>query len=267
VLIGVAIALAIIVVFIGFRLVQRRRRDEIRSIHHYHDRLDTLHVEQHDRGGSVHLVADETAPEAHPAPDRPRLDPEAAHLDPWAPAPAPQEEPRRHDRTWALERMEPKARIDTGTIVIISIVVAVLVAIALVGYQIQRERDKTSSPTTSTTTTTGAKGGDVVSAPSKIEPLSFHGGVVDFAMPNAGTNALKIAAINNAVTASVRSPSSAATPITKTIAAATSATFELTGLSVVVIGVPDGSSVSLDGVHVAVPEHASPLTIHFLPKT
>jgi hypothetical protein len=145
VLVGVSIVLALLVVAVGARAIVKRRRDEIRSIHHYHDRLDTLHVEQHDRGGSVRVVHDPPPPAVHADPERPRLDPTAAHLAPWDPS-APSEEPHgRHDRTWALDRMQSHARIDTGTVVIVAIVVGTLVAIAIAGYLIQRDR---STPTT-----------------------------------------------------------------------------------------------------------------------
>ena len=127
-LIAAALVAALVVVLIGLRVLLRRRRDEIRSIHHYHDRLDTLHVEPHDRGGSVRVVEGMSEPVEHATPDRPRLDPGAARLAPWSPAPAAPERPRRHDRTWALGRMQPRARVDTGTILVVSIVVAELAA-------------------------------------------------------------------------------------------------------------------------------------------
>ena len=143
---GVAILLAALAV-VALRTVRRRRRDEIRSVHHYHDRLDTLHVEPHDRGGSVRVVHEAPVQVAHD-PERPRLDPDAANLAPWSPTPAERERRRRHDRSWALERMQPRARIDTGTIVVISIVVAVLAGIAFAGYLIQHRRG--GAPTTTT---------------------------------------------------------------------------------------------------------------------
>jgi hypothetical protein len=146
VLVGVSLALACVVVALGARAIRRRRRDEIRSIHHYHERLDTLHVEQHDRGGSVRVVDDAPAPTEHLDPDRPRLDPDAAHLAPWDPT-APPQERSRHDRTWALDRMQSRARIDTGTVLIVAIVVVILVAIALAGYAIQRARGSTTTTT------------------------------------------------------------------------------------------------------------------------
>lgn len=146
-LIGVAIVLACLVVLVGARAIRRRRRDEIRSIDHYHDRLDSLHVEPHDRGGSVRVVDEVPPPVEHASPERPRLDPASAHLAPWDPA-SPPEQAGRHDRTWALDRMQSHARIDTGTVVIVVIVVVILAAIAFAGYAIERGR---SGPSTTTT--------------------------------------------------------------------------------------------------------------------
>jgi hypothetical protein len=147
----VAVLAAIVVVLTGAKLVQRRRRDEIRSIHSYHDRLDTLHVEPHDRGGSVRLVRGQLSHDAPSAPGRPRLDPESAHVD-STPGALPAEPRSRHDRRWALERMQPRARVDTATILIVLTVIVVLVGIALAGYAIQHDRGATTSTTTTTTT-------------------------------------------------------------------------------------------------------------------
>ncbi|HEY8080599.1 MAG TPA: hypothetical protein VIE15_00810 [Acidimicrobiales bacterium] len=93
-------------------------------------------------------------PEAHAvdAPNRPKLDPDAAHLDTAAAYASQVERRRRHDRDWAIERMQPRARVDTATVVVITVVVIVLVAIAVAGYLIQHGRG--SAPTTTTTTTT-----------------------------------------------------------------------------------------------------------------
>ena len=133
-LVGVSLALALLVVAVGARAIRKRRRDEIRSIHHYHERLDTLHVEPHDRGGSVRVVRRGAGPHASTwIPTARGSIPEAARLAPWDPA-GPPEEPGRHDRTWALERMQPHARVDTGTVLIVAVVVGILVAIALAGY-------------------------------------------------------------------------------------------------------------------------------------
>ena len=126
----VAVLAAVVVVLVGAKLVQRRRRDEIRSIHHYHDRLDTLHVEPHDRGGSVRVVRGAPAAPESPTPDRPRLDPSSAHVDTSLRA-LPAEARSRHDRIWALERMQPRARVDTATILIVATVVFFAVVIPL----------------------------------------------------------------------------------------------------------------------------------------
>jgi hypothetical protein len=144
VLIGVSIALACLVVLVGARAIRRRRRDEIRSVDHYHVRLDTLHVEPHDRGGSVRVVDEVPPPIEHVDPERPRLDPASANLAPWDPS-TPPEQSARHDRTWALDRMQTRSRVDTVTVVIVAIVVAVLAAIAFAGYLIERGR---TTPTT-----------------------------------------------------------------------------------------------------------------------
>lgn len=167
-LVGVSLALALVVVVVGARAIRRRRRDEIRSIHHYHERLDTLHVEPHDRGGSVRVVDEAPAPVEHLDPDRPRLDPDAARLAPWDPT-APPQERGRHDRTWALDRMQSHARIDTGTVVIVAIVVSVLIAIALAGYAIQRGR------VTTTTTTPAHAAPPAGASPASID-LTLHDG-------------------------------------------------------------------------------------------
>lgn len=166
-LVGLALA-AGLVVLVGARVVQRRRRDEIRSIHHYHERLDTLHVEPHDRGGSVRVVDEVPAPVEHAPPDRPRLDPDAARLEPWSPTPTARERRRRHDRTWAIERMQPRARVDTGTLLVVSIVVAVLVAMAFAGYLIQRGRG--AAPATTSTSTTRPVTGHSLGAPPAPHP-------------------------------------------------------------------------------------------------
>jgi preprotein translocase subunit SecG len=153
VLLGAVLAAAFVVVLVALRVLQRRRRDEIRSIQHYHERLDTLHVEPHDRGGSVRVVDSMPVPDEHPVPDRPRVDPAAAHLQPWSPTAPAEERQRRHGRTWALGRMQPRTRVDTGTLLVVLVVVAVLVAIALAGYLIQRGRGSTPPPTTTSSTT------------------------------------------------------------------------------------------------------------------
>jgi hypothetical protein len=152
----VAVLAAIIVVLVGAKMVQRRRRDEIRSIHHYHDRLDTLHVEPSDRGGSVRVVREPHAEDAPTTPERPRLDPASAHLD-TTPQPLPAEAPARHDRSWALERMQARARVDTATILIVATVIVALIAIALVGYAIQHRRGTSTTTTTTKPAPTGTQ--------------------------------------------------------------------------------------------------------------
>ncbi len=146
-LVGVAIVLACLVVLVGARAIRRRRRDEIRSIDHYHVRLDTLHVEPHDRGGSVRVVDEVPPPVEHASPERPRLDPASAHLAPWDPA-MPPEQAGRHDRSWALGRSQSHSRIDMGTVVIVVIVVVILAAIAFAGYAIERGRAGATTTTT-----------------------------------------------------------------------------------------------------------------------
>jgi hypothetical protein len=158
-----AVLAAIVVVLVGAKMVQRRRRDEIRSIHHYHDRLDTLHVEPSDRGGSVRVVREPLLEDAPTTPERPRLDPASAHLD-TTPQSLPAEARTRHDRNWALERMQPRARVDTATILIVATVIVALIAIALVGYAIQHRRD---TSTTTTTTTTSKP------APTGTQPTAY----------------------------------------------------------------------------------------------
>jgi hypothetical protein len=187
VLVGAALAAAFVVVVVGLRVLQRRRRDEIRSIQHYHERLDTLHVEPHDRGGSVHVVDAVSVPDEHGAPDRPRLDPQAAHLEPWSPTPPAEEHQRRHGRTWALGRMQPRTRVDTGTLLVVLVVVAVLVAIALAGYLIQRGRGSTPPPTTtsSTTSTTTAATTSIRVCLGARSPARGHGRLV-LVRPAAG---------------------------------------------------------------------------------
>jgi hypothetical protein len=106
-------------------------------------------------------------PEAHPsdAPHRPKLDPEAANLDTAGPFATPRERRRRHDRDWAIDRMQPRARVDTATVIVVAVVVLVLVAIALAGYLIQHGRG--STPTTTTTTTLHRTATSVSGGPSR----------------------------------------------------------------------------------------------------
>jgi hypothetical protein len=163
----VAVLLAIVAVLsavAGRRALQRRRADEIRSIHHYHERLDTLHIEQHDRGGSVRLVDGELVAHEVMTPTRPRLDPATARLDDTTSVGSSDVgvvPPGRHGREWALGRSEPRARIDTATILVVIAVVAGLLVLGIAGYLIQHDRG------TSTTTTTVAPSAHALSTPSR----------------------------------------------------------------------------------------------------
>lgn len=153
----VAVLLALVAVLCTVaarRALRRRRADEIRSIHHYHERLDTLHVEQHDRGGSVRLVEGAAPPLEGASPARPRLDPDSARLDLAEPH---EQRPSgsaagRHGREWALDRSQPKARVDTATTLVVLAVVAGLLVLGIAGYLIQHDRG--TSPTTTVTSTT-----------------------------------------------------------------------------------------------------------------
>ena len=108
-------------------------------------------------------------------PDRPRLDPDAARLDAVGPDRPATGAPRRHDRTWALDRMQPRARIDTGTVRDRRDRRRVLVAIALAGYVIQRGRG------TTTTTTPADAAPPAGASPASID-LTLHDG----SRPGAG---------------------------------------------------------------------------------
>jgi hypothetical protein len=152
VLAGLALALVLLVglATAAARAIRRRQRDEIRSIGHYHERLDTLHVEPLDRGGSVRVVdAVDLDPEPHREPGRPRLDADVARLGvaPLADPVAPSE---RRVRQWALGRTQPRARVDTATMLIVASVVAVMVALGVVGYVLGHDRT-TSLPVRTTT--------------------------------------------------------------------------------------------------------------------
>jgi hypothetical protein len=153
VLVVVVLVAALCLLGLAIRVLARRRRDEIRSIDQYHERLDTLHVESHDRGGSVRVMHGDEPSAAVLSPERPRLSPDAVHVD-VSLSPLRPERHGRHDREWALGRMQPRARVDTATTLVVTIVVTVLVAIALVGYLIQRGRDDSSTPPPTVTTTT-----------------------------------------------------------------------------------------------------------------
>lgn len=124
------------------RAWRRRQRDELRSIGSYHERLDTLHVEVTDRGGSVRLVEQAEAPAARAAPGRPRVTPWSIPLG-RAAVPLEPEPPRRHDRRWALGRSQPRHRIDTQTVVIALLTVLIVGALALVGVLIEHHHPST----------------------------------------------------------------------------------------------------------------------------
>lgn len=125
------------------RALSRRRRDELRSTSAYRTRLDTLHVAPKDRGGSVRLVDTEPSPGSSGAPERPRLESVPSRLG-AAPDRAEREPDRRHGRRWALSRSEPRARIDTATMLVVAAVAAAIVALGLVGLLIEHDRDATT---------------------------------------------------------------------------------------------------------------------------
>ncbi len=145
-LVALVLVAAVGTLTVAVRVIGRRRADELHTVQRYHDRLSTLHVAAQDRGGSVKVVEGQPVPGAVHEPGRPRLDPSAANLD-LTPAPLPAARPRRHGRDWALGRMQPRARIDTVTVVIIAVVVAVLVAIGVVGWAIHRGHPPTTTRT------------------------------------------------------------------------------------------------------------------------
>jgi hypothetical protein len=136
------------------RIWRRRRADEIRSIQGYHHRLDSLHVDIHDRGGSVKLVAGEPPPTSTANPSRPRLDPASAKLEFVVSGDAervPRDQEVRHGRDWALGRSQPRARVENATVLVVAAGVAGLLVIGIVGYRIQRDRASTPAATTTTT--------------------------------------------------------------------------------------------------------------------
>jgi hypothetical protein len=147
---GLAIVLILAVGFttaVG-RAIRRRQRDELRSIGHYHERLDMLHVESHDRGGAVRVVDAVDAPIAsHREPGKPRLTPHVAKLGtpPEVDTVAPRE---RQVRQWALGRTQPRARVDTASMLIVASVVVVLVALGVVGYVLGHDRTASSGVNT-----------------------------------------------------------------------------------------------------------------------
>ncbi len=255
-----AVLAAIVVVLAGARLVQRRRRDEIRSIHHYHDRLDTLHVEPHDRGGSVRVVRGPHVPDEPAAPGRPRLDPSSAHLD-TSPGALPAEARGRHDRDWALERMQPRARVDTATILIVATVVVVLIGIALVGYAIQHGRG-----TTSTTSTTTTRPPTTSTQPTAYVSRSSSDGTAIYVAP-ARPYSVTVTGTGGRVWVSAATPPSSTHTLSRLVAAGGSATFTFDASAIVVLGAPGNATVTLDGVGVTLPAgYHAPLSVEFRPR-
>jgi len=251
----IALVVALVVSLVAVRVLHRRRRDEIRSIEHYHDRLDTLHVEPHDRGGSVRLVRGEVTTRTLHEPDRPRLDPDAANLDTAATAGRADARRGRHDREWALDRMQPRARVDTATTLIVAIVIAALIAIALAGYLIQRGRGSTATSTSTTTTTI---------RPTSYQPLhTVSGGIVVYALP-ASTYTVSVSGESGAVWVAASSLAGAAHAVGHVVAKGTTATYTFTAASSVKLGAPASASVSIDGAPVVFPSPApAPLTLQF----
>lgn len=257
----VAVLAAIVVVLAGAKLLQRRRRDEIRSIHHYHDRLDTLHVEPHDRGGSVRLVRGPQRVDEPTVPGRPRLDPSSAHLD-TSPQALPADARMRHDRDWAIERMQPRARVDTATILIVATVIVVLMAIALAGYAIEHRRDTTSSTSTTTTrpVTTSAQ------RPAYV-PRSSSGSDAIYVAPS-GQYSMTVSAAGGSVWVSAATPPSSTHTVSRLVAAGRSTTFAFDAAGIVELGAPGNATVTLDGVGVTFPaRYRAPLSLEFRPGT
>jgi flagellar basal body-associated protein FliL len=261
VLIAVIVVLAVVAVVVGVaRIAGQRRRDEIRSIHHYHDRLETLHVAPQDRGGSVRLVRDDLSP-SRPEPDRPRLDPDAVHFDDLD-APVRRDDARaRHGQDWALERMQPRARLDTSGVIIVVVVLVVLVAFALVGYLIQRGRGTTTTTVASTTTTTVPA--TTTTTPSAYVPQGVSGGVATYALP-AGAYRVTVDGKGGPVWVTVSSPPGGALLDARTVAAGASVTFTLSNAARVTLGAPSNATVSVNGVNVTFPSPLpAPLGLQF----
>jgi hypothetical protein len=260
VLVGLGLLAAVLATIVAVRAMRRRQRDEIRSVGHYHERLDTLHVDSQDRGGSVRVVADLTPPPEHEAPGRPRLDPSAAQLPEWSPPARPRARRRYHDQDWAMRRMQPRARIDTGTLLVVGIVVGVLVAVALAGYLLQHAR---STTTTTTTTTTSSTTTTTVPA-ARLSPTSVTGGLATYAV---ATNPYVLA-----VHASSREwlqltvPPLSATITTRVLAAGQTFTETVTGPSDLELGAPSAATVRVGTAPVVFPtSYTPPLTLRFSP--
>ena len=201
------------------------------------------------------------SPAAHnpPDPDRPRLDPSAAHVDTSLHA-LPSEARTRHDRDWALERMQPRAHVDTATILIVATVIVVLIAIALAGYAIQHGRGASSS--TSTTTT---RPDTTSTQPTAYVPSSSSGDTASYLAPT-GRYSVTIAGTGGRVWVSSTTPPSSTHTVTRLVAAGGSTTFTFDAAGTIELGAPGNATVTLDGVRVTFPAgYAAPLTLEFRP--
>jgi hypothetical protein len=264
VLVGLAVVAAIGVLVVAARVARRRRRDEIRSVGHYHERLDTLHVESEDRGGSVRVVDDVPPPTAHAPPDRPRLDPDDAHVPEWRVAPHPRERRRYHDQQWAMRRMQPRARVDTGTILVVAIVVAVLVAIALAGYLIQHGRTTSTTTSTTSSTTTSSTTTSTTTPAATLQASSVTGGLATYPVAHATYTVVVSASGREWLQLTV--PPLSANVTTKVLAPGGTETATVTGPSDLELGAPGVASVRVDGALVVLPtSYTPPLTLRFAP--
>jgi hypothetical protein len=234
----VAVFAAIVVILVGAKLLVR-----------------------HDRGGSVRVV-DEPPPASElTAPDRPRLDPSSAHLDTSLRA-LPAEPRMRHDRDWALERMQPRARVDTATILIVATVIVVLIAIALAGYAIEHRRGTT--PSTSTTTTRPVT---TSTQPTAYVPRSTSGGTAIYVAPT-GHYSVTITGTGGPIWVSAATPPSSTHTVSRLVAAGGSTTFPFDAAGIIELGAPGDATVTLDGVAVTFPPgYSAPLNLEFRPPT
>lgn len=255
-LIALVVVVASVVVA---RTARRRHRDEIRSIHHYHDRLDVLHVEQHDKGGAVRVVDGDPVVATRVAPHRPRLDPDAVHID-GATRDVGSTAPRlRHDREWALDRMEPKARVDTPTFAVALAVVAALVVIAVVGYLIQHDRGRATTRHTATTT----RPATTTTVASSITPSSVDGDVATYPL-SVRAYTVRVVAAFGAEWVEVTVPPGGPVTYASTLAKGATARVALHGPSMVELGAPNSATVSVDGTPVVFPSPVPPsLSLRF----
>jgi hypothetical protein len=173
-------AIAVLAVFLTaavVHVVRRRQRDVVRSVHHYHDRLDTLHVDPQDRGGAVRVVEGEAVVTSHEPVGRPRVQLDSLTIGASPDAPPPEVQ-RRKGRAWALSRTQPRTRIDTTTLWIVVVVLVALGALALAGYLLRSDDNST----------TGSLGADhamvTVLAPPALAPRAV--GVADTALARIG---------------------------------------------------------------------------------